>query len=201
MTDTILTPDEGNPEVEFSRIVKLSALGREPEPYSAKATPAECEALMQRLDLLGLKDFSVEAEVGKWRNGVRVQGKITADVVQRCIVTLDPVPSSISEEFDRGFLPERDLVGDVKPGQEVEIEEDPELGDLPDILGETVDLGEIAAESLSLALDPYPRADGEEPLDLTAAPPGEAPITDEDVKPFASLAAYRDKLAKEGKKD
>lgn len=194
MTETTLSPTDGNGHVEFSRIVKLTALNREPETYSAKATPAECEALARRFDLLTLKGLAFEAEVRKWRNGVRATGRITADVVQRCIVTLEPVPGQIEEEFDRGFLPERDLVGDVKPGQEVEIEDDSELGDLPDILGDTLDMGEIAAETLSLALDPYPRAAGEIPQEFQAAPPGEAPITDDDVKPFASLAALRQKL-------
>ncbi len=201
MTDTILTSTDSDGQVEFSRVVKMSALSREPEAYSAKATPAECEALMRRFDLIVLKDFSIESEIKKWRNGVRVTGRIKADVMQRCIVTLEPVPDQIDEEFDRGYLPERDIVGDTKPGQEIEIEDDFELGDLPDVLGETLDLGELASEALSLALSPYPRADGEEPLDLQASPPGEAPITDEETKPFASLAAYREKLEKQGKKD
>jgi len=179
----------------------MTALNSEPQDYAARATPVECEALMGRLDLLGLENFSVEAKVRKWRRGVRVEGTIKADVVQRCIVTLEPVPDQISESFDRGFLPEADLVGDTKPGQEVEIEDDAELGDLPDLLGDTLDLGEIASESLSLALNPYPRAEGEEPLDLQSAPPGETPISDNDVKPFASLAAYREKLEKQEKDD
>jgi len=200
MNDTTLTPTHGDGQVEFSRVVKMSALSREPESYSAKATPAECEALMHRLDLIGLKEFSVEAEMKKWRNGVRVAGRITAEVVQTCIVTLDPVPDHIEEEFDRGYLPERDIVGDAKPGQEIEIEDDSELGDLPDVLGETLDLGELAAEALSLALNPYPRSEGEEPFNFQAAPPGETPITDEETKPFASLAAYREKLKKQEKK-
>lgn len=195
MTDKTLTPSDGNAEFEFSRIIKMTALTREPTHYTAKATPEETEALIQRLDLISLKNFEVEADVVRWRNGVRVTGQVKAEVEQRCIVTLEPVPAKISEGFDRGFLPERDLVGDVKPGAEVEIEDDPELGDLPDVLGESLDLGELAAETLSLALDPYPRADDVEPLDAQAAPPGETPMTDDDVKPFASLAAYREKLA------
>ena len=201
MAKTTLTPSDGDGQVEFSRIVKMTGLNQEPQSYSARANPAECEALMGRLDLIGLSDFTVEADVKKWRKGVRVTGTIKASVIQRCIVTLDPVPDQISETFDRGFLPERDLVGETKPGQEVEIEDDAELGDLPDILGDTLDLGEIASEALSLALNPYPRAEGEEPLDLQAAPPGERPMSDNDVKPFASLAAYREKLEKQGKDD
>ena len=201
MTKTTLTPSDGDGQVEFSRIVKMTALNREPQSYSARANPAECEALTGRLDLLALSDFIVEADVQKWRRGVRVTGTIKADVVQRCIVSLEPVPDQISESFDRGFLPEKDIVGETKPGQEVEIEDDDELGDLPDILGDTLDLGEIAAEALSLALNPYPRAEGQDPLDAQAAPPGETPMSDNDVKPFASLAAYREKLEKEGKDD
>jgi len=199
MAKTTLTPSDSDGEVEFSRLVKMTALNREPETYTAKANPVECEALAQRLDLLGLTDFTVEAEIMRWRNGIRVTGRIKANLIQRCTVTLEPVPDSIDETFDRGFLPERDIVGDTKPGQEVEIEDDPELGDIPDILGEKLDLGELAAEALSLALNPYPRADGEDIIEMQAAPPGETPITDEEVKPFASLAAYREKLEKDMK--
>ena len=201
MTKTTLTPADGDGQVEFSRIVKMTALNQEPQRYSARANPAECEALAARLDLVSLADFTVEADVKKWRKGVRATGTVQANVIQRCIVSLEPVPDQISETFDRGFLPEQDLVGEMKPGQEVEIEDDAELGDLPDILGDTLDLGEIAAEALSLALNPYPRAEGEEPLDAQAAPPGESPISDDDVKPFASLAAYREKLEKQAKDD
>ncbi len=201
MTETSLTPSDADGSVEFSRVVKMSALGREPESFSAKATPVETEALAGRLGLIELSNFSIEAEIRKWRRGIRVTGRIIADVSQECIVTLDPVPDHIDETFDRGFLPERDIVGDAKPGQEVEIEDDPELGDLPDILGETLDLGEIATEALILALNPYPRADGEEPLDLAAAPPGEAPIEDAEVKPFASLAQLRAKMENGSDKD
>lgn len=201
MTKTTLTPADSDGQAEFSRTVKMSALSLEPQTYSARANPVECEALAGRFDLLGIENFVVEAEINRWRKGVRVKGTIRADVVQTCIATLEPVPDQISETFDRGFLPEHELVGDTKPGQEVEIEDDNELGDLPDILGDTLDLGEIASESLYLALNPYPRAEGEEPLDLQAAPPGEVPISDEDVKPFASLAAYREKLEKQKKND
>jgi len=201
MTKTTLSPSDGDGQVEFSRVVKMSALNREPQSYSAKATPIECEALMGRLDLIGLTDFSVGAEIRKWRNGLRATGTIKAKVIQSCIASLEPVPDEISDTFDRGFLPEKDLVGDTKPGQEVEIEDDAELGDLPDILADTLDLGEIATEALSLALNPYPRADGEAPLDAQAAPPGETPMSDNDVKPFASLAAYRERLEKQDKDD
>ena len=52
-----------------------------------------------------------------------------------------------------------------------------------------IDLAEVAAEALALALPLYPRAPGAELGTLVAAPDGVAPLSDADLKPFAGLAA------------
>ena len=72
----------------------------------------------------------------------------------------------------------------------------PDLGsddDPPDeIIGNTVDLGALAAEFLGLALDPYPRKPGAEFAALTEDPPG-APAAPSKVSPFAILKNARPK--------
>ena len=50
-------------------------------------------------------------------------------------------------------------------------------------------------EALSLSVPEYPRAAEAELGEMTAEPEGAAPISDEDVKPFAGLAGLRDKLS------
>ena len=61
----------------------------------------------------------------------------------------------------------------------------------------TLDLRDVMIEALSLALPAYPRAAGVAPLEIAITEPGKAPLTDDDVKPFAGLSALRDKLSGE----
>lgn len=189
-----LNRDSAPDAPEFSRTIKVSAIDSAPERIALKATPDECAALAARYDLISLEDFCVQASLARWRKGVRVEGRITGQAVQRSVVTLDPVSQSIDESFVRGFLPDIGAMPDVKPGAEIEMPVDAELDDSPELLSDRIDVGELAAEALGLALDPYPRAETEEYLDTVAGPPGEKAMTDEYTKPFASLAEYRKKL-------
>ena len=186
--------DQAGSAPEFSRLVKHTDIGRE-DTITVKATPDECAALAQRFGLEALSGLVLKASLTKWRSGVKVSGHLTAEAVQRSVATLEPVTQRIDERFERGFLRDAPRFDDVKPGAEVEMPLDPELDDAPEPLGDRIDIGELAAEALGLALDPWPRAGDEEFLEAAAGPPGQKPMTDEDAKPFASLAAYREKLA------
>ena len=46
----------------------------------------------------------------------------------------------------------------------------------------------VAIEALALALPLYPRAPGVDLGQVLAGPPGENPLTEADLKPFAGLA-------------
>jgi uncharacterized metal-binding protein YceD (DUF177 family) len=73
--------------------------------------------------------------------------------VQACVVTLEPVQSDIETQFARLYSSQvRD-----EPSQ---IDRDLER-DEPDLIENgQIDLGELVAEELALALDPYPHAPG-----------------------------------------
>lgn len=123
----------------------------------------------------------------------RLDARLTATVEQRCVVTLDPVVTEIDAEVARRFSPDaaRDGVISLAPAGE-----DDE--DLPDLLGDEIDLAAILVEELALAIDPYPRAAGAELGEAQQAPPGSAPLDPEAEKPFAKLAALRERMAKDG---
>ena len=48
-------------------------------------------------------------------------------------------------------------------------------------------------EALSLALPPWPRAEGVDPIEVAVTEPGKDVMTDEDTKPFAALKSLRGK--------
>ena len=160
---------------EFSRHLPLARLPDDGREERLKANPAECAALARRFGIPAVNRLEavvrLQPETG---GGVSVRGRLSAEVVQECVVTLEPVTQTVEEEVVLRIL-----------GPEEEPSDDPEAPDEIAAEGDSVDLGEAIAEQLSLALDPYPRAPG-------AALPGEeeggeaAP-----TGPFAALAAFK----------
>jgi uncharacterized metal-binding protein YceD (DUF177 family) len=97
------------------------------------------------------------------------EGGLHADVTRTCVISLEEFETSVDEEFELRFVP---------AGTERE-DPDPDLPDEIPYAGDTVDLGEAAAEQLGLALDPYPRMEG------AIVPESDG---DQDTSPFAVLA-------------
>lgn len=136
----------------------------------------ERAAIAAELDLVSLDRLSATLTVRPVRRGFRVEGEVVADVVQSCVVTLDPVPAAIREPIDVVYAPP-----DGKPRPEVDVQIDE--SDPPEPLdGNEIDLGSLVLEHLVLGLDPYPRAPG-----ATFDPPAEAPEEPVRRSPFADL--------------
>lgn len=182
------------PRTATGHRVALTDLRADTRRHEGTASPEARAALADRFGLPEVESLEWEVESAPWRGGVRLSGRIRARVVQECVVTLDPVPATVDETFERGFLPFGDLYAEDKPGSEHEIVADRDLGDIPEELTDPLDIGEIVAEEFGVALDPYPRKPGLEDGGYTAQPAGVAPLDDDDVKPFAGLADLARKM-------
>ncbi|MFO1187688.1 MAG: DUF177 domain-containing protein, partial [Alphaproteobacteria bacterium] len=133
--------------------------------------------------ILGLDRLSAEAALRPWAGGIEARVRFVADVVQACVVTLEPVEQHIEADFVRRFLPAAHL-GEAIDGA---VEIDPDEEDPPEPLtGDMVDLGPSVAEELVLSLDPYPRAAG-------AAAPAEGGAEAHENSPFAVLKSRKDR--------
>lgn len=126
-----------------------------------EATEEERRLLAERFDLLALDRFDGTVRVKPWRKrGVALEGRFGADVVQACVVTLEPVAAKLDENFTAHFLPAEMMEPDA-PGAEREIIVDVEAEDPPEAFENGVlDVSEALAEQLALSLDPYPRKQG-----------------------------------------
>lgn len=171
---------------EFSRPVRLDTLGPAPRALAIEAEPAEREALARRFRLVAVDRLTAEATLARQGEEVSARGRISAAVVQSCIASGEPVPAEIDEPFDLMFRPD---AAEVEPDEEVELGK-AEL-DVIFYAGGAVDLGEAAAETLALALDPYPRAPNADTA-LKAA----GVKSEEEAGPFGALAGLRDKLTR-----
>lgn len=157
--------------------------------FDLRPEAAALEALRAELDLLGLRKLRFTgALVAEGKRDWRLQADLGATVVQPCTVTLAPVTTRIDQRIDRLFVAGMD----TPAGEEVEMPED----DSREPLGEVIDLDAVMTEALSLALPDYPRADGAALAETQFTEPGQTAMTDDDAKPFAGLAALRDKLEK-----
>jgi uncharacterized metal-binding protein YceD (DUF177 family) len=170
----------------LSRPVDIAAIGATGIERRFAATEAERKALARAYGLREVKALSADltARPGA-RGSVIVEGRVTADIVQTCVVSLEPVEQKIDEPVESRFAPEARR--DAPSGGEIQVDLDVEDPPEP-LLGSSIDLGALAEEYFVLAIDPYPRAAGAEiPPEAGQDPAGEGD------SPFAVLAALRDK--------
>lgn len=140
------------PKPEFSRVVEVPKRRGKTVTLAIAAAPAERAALARRFDLLALDRLEAGLQLELQRDGiVQVSGTLVAELEQSCVVTLEPVPSRLAEEFTLLYGP---------PEADSEIELDGEAEPVEPFEGDRIDVGEAVAQQLSLALDPFPRAPG-----------------------------------------
>ena len=142
----------------FSREIEAASIGPRVTERKVEAKPEERAALAEVLDLQAIDRLVAVLHLRRLASGlIEVKGELEGEVVQTCVVTLEPVPARIHESFRVTF-------GDVEPEPTLgEIDIDFEDSDPPEPIVEgKIDLGAVVAEQLSLALDPYPRKEGAE---------------------------------------
>ena len=150
---------------EFARPASFE---RPPEQVVVQATEEECAALARRFGIPAVESLECSFHLKVEGKAVLAKGRLTAAVVQSCVVSLEPVAQRVTESFILRFVPAGTERDDL----------DPDLPDEMPVEGSMIDLGEAAAEQLALALDPYPRLE-DALLDPAA--------TDAPVSPFELL--------------
>ena len=94
-------------DTPFSYPVKVGHISANPVEVTISADAGERAGLAKLWSILEVKALPATFEVRRWkRDGVRLKGRVTADIVQACVVTLDPVESHIDEPVEVVFVPE-----------------------------------------------------------------------------------------------
>ena len=171
--------------LELSRAVPVERIGTRWQRYPITADAAERAALARRFELLDLPALDAQVRLRRARAGryVKIEGTVRASVVQSCVVTLDPVPASFEERFELMLGPIDGTPDEAGASDLIVDLDDPEPLD-----GDSIDIGELVAQQLSLALDPYPRsAAAGDSVAISTADPEPAPADN----PFAALSARR----------
>lgn len=161
----------------FTRHLALSAISPAGGERDFVATEAELAAIVEEFGLVELRSLAGHLYLRRSGDLVTIEGRIVAEAVQACVVSLQPVVERIDQKFTRRLMR-------GQPAEPSTVEETIEIGedDPPDAFaGDSIDVGVVLLEEFALALDPYPRAPGVE-----FAVPEEA-VVDEPDSPFAVL--------------
>lgn len=175
--------------IPFSYLVKVGHISANPVEVRLEADEKERKALADSWDILSVDDLRAELQVNRWKkDGIRVKGRVRAKIVQACVVTLEPVPSVIDEQFEQIFVPENSKLARRPANDAGEMVLDPDGPDLPEVfVGDTIDAGAVVTEFTALAIDPYPRKAGIE-FDGHIEDDGQ---NDKKPSPFAALKDWK----------
>ena len=167
------------PPLPYSEPLRLHHIGA---GVQRRLTPDAdaIKRIVRALDLQSLDLFEVDINLVPTVSGWRLDGRVRADAVQTCGLTLEPLPVHIDRKFSIQMVEatEREPEDDA----EIDLELDDDSAD--QIEGGSIDLGQYAVEQLALSLDPFPRKPGavfEQPKE-----PGE-------ISPFAVLKGLQSK--------
>lgn len=189
-------PDD-RPDHSHLRVDSLSQ--RRETPFSLEPDSAARMALADALGAQTIRKLRFTGTVSPHgRDSWKLDGLLGATVVQPCVVTLDPVTTRIDIPVQRRFVPVDQIESLATEETEKEMAED---DDSLEPLGSVIDLAEIMTEALALAMPSYPRKADLDGKEAQSAPQGVKPLSDEDAKPFAGLAALRDKLQGNGSEE
>ena len=167
------------PPLPYSEPLRLHQIGA---GVQRRLTPDAdaMKRIARALDLQALDVFEVDINLVPTVSGWRLEGRVIADAVQTCGLTLEPLPVHVDRKFSVQMVEATEREDDEDGEIDLELDDDS-----PDqIEGGSLDLGQYAVEQLALSLDPFPRKPGavfEQPKE-----PGE-------ISPFAVLKGLRSK--------
>jgi hypothetical protein len=146
-------------------------------PVSIEAEADQLAALAREHRLLAVKKFRADLVVSPWkRDGVLVSGRVEGDIVQECVVTLEPIDAHVEEEVSAVFLPDDSKLGRLAEPAGGEMFLDPDGPDAPECFsGTSIDVGALAEQFFALGIDPYPRKEGIEPFMAADVEEGDQP--------------------------
>lgn len=167
---------------EFSRPERLDTIGEGDRVVVIEANGDERRALAERFAIPAIDRLTARFTVRRDSAGVVVRGHVAGAAVQACSVTDEPIDIAIDEPVALRFVETLEDAGD-----EIELSDD--ALDTVAIEGGTIDLGEAAAETFALALDPFPRGPG-----AAAALRAAGVIDEADYRPANAFADLKAKL-------
>lgn len=168
---------------EFSRPIRAEQVKRMTGESHIEADESERAVLAQRFGLSALDRLEADFSLSEEDGAILARGRVRASLAQPCVATGEPVAETIDTDFALRFVVE----GDALPeGEELEL--DAQDVDTIGYDGQQIDMGEAVAETMALAMTPFPRSP-----DADAYLKEAGVLSEEQASPFAALLALKDK--------
>jgi len=168
----------------FTKILLEEDLGEAAKFVHLEANAVERSALATRFELVSVEllvgDLVIERIKGS--DLIRVRGQMSAEIRQSCVISGETVSGNLVEKVDERFGP----LGKTEIEIEIAVEEE---APLEPIMNGEIDLGEIIAQYLGVAIDPYPKAPGAKILQQYQGEEGDMDETREN--PFEVLSSLQ----------
>ncbi len=176
---------ESGPEItpEISRQIKIDEIKGDHLDLVIEASDRERQALAKRFDLIELEYFTAHLSftISVNKAEVYLKASFSAQVTQRCVVTLEPVPGAITGAYNCVYS------ADVAPEDIEIIDFDSATEDPPEsIVDGMFDVGAMLTEQFGLELEPFPRSPNADFEELKQAA-GDKLDSGESNNPFAVL--------------
>lgn len=181
---------------EFTRWIDVERLGREPIVFDIVASDEARSNLVQRLGIVDMSSLVASGSLSrKSRKGmIELNGTLKADVTQSCVISLEPIAQKIEVKFTVCYTFEKEDIVVEESDYVASLDEK----DLPELILEgRIDVVQAIAEQITLAMDPYPRAEEAEKTEVAKSlreAEKEAETREPEVhKPFANLKELMNK--------
>lgn len=145
--------------------IEVAGIGQRPLEKSFVATADERSTLAGYLGVASVPNLRTDVRVSALSRGrFRVTGTVFATLLQESVVSLDPVEQAIADTFSIEFQPQED----TRPQRLMDDAEDetPQVISFEEEGVEPIEdghlgIGRLTCELLAVAMDPYPRKEGE----------------------------------------
>lgn len=157
-----------NTTSEWSHYVRADSVPEGGQWVKLAANGNECTSIAERLGVRSVDRLEAKIHLKPKNSGhtLEVEGHLSADVVQECVVTLVPIESHIEDDFEAWYADYDRAASFTKAQHEqkarLETEEQPimeEKDDPEPMVGGAVNLAELVVQYLSLAINPYPKSE------------------------------------------
>ena len=139
---------ENAPKTEFYHPIFVTDIPAKGRTYPLKPSDIALKEIANRLGVPSVEALSGKLTASPSKGGFTIVGDISAQLIRSCVVTLEPVPESISETFTIRFV--KNLDPDEEPGDDaIDLE--------PFQVEQEIDLADLLVQQVALAMTPYPR--------------------------------------------
>ncbi len=140
--------------LEFSLPVSVSSLPENGRLFTFSLDEPTCQVLAKRYAIPAVDKFEADLTVVPVTVGARVTGRIDARLVRECVASLDPLNEALAEPVDIIF--DRSLNSEIAV-EDMNLETLAAEGNREPLSGDEIDIGELAIQQISLAMDLFPR--------------------------------------------